>query len=98
MPIRRFPVLLYPGDDGYIVAECPVIPGCVTQGRDRDQALAHLREAIELCLDNREAEGWSLPERFEIVDLAPDPGTPLQPREGSPPLGGAPRRGGGWGA
>ncbi|MCA9491632.1 MAG: type II toxin-antitoxin system HicB family antitoxin [Myxococcales bacterium] len=57
-PIERFPVLLTAGEDGWLVAECPVIPGCVSQGRTRDEALANIREAILLCLDNQEEEGW----------------------------------------
>ena len=47
------PVRLRTGEDGYIIAECPVIPGCVTQGRTPADAMANVREAIKLCLDNR---------------------------------------------
>lgn len=46
-----FPVVLHAGMDGWIVAECPIIPGCVSQGRTREEALANIREAIELCLE-----------------------------------------------
>ena len=63
------PVVLRPGEDGWIVAECPVIPGCTSQGRTRDEALTNVQEAIELCLENREAEGWALPVGYEIVDV-----------------------------
>jgi predicted RNase H-like HicB family nuclease len=41
-------VLLYPGEDGYMVAEVPSLPGCISQGRTRDEALANVREAISL--------------------------------------------------
>jgi len=47
------PVILKTGEDGYIVAECPVIPGCISQGRTRGEALANIREAIELCLEDQ---------------------------------------------
>jgi predicted RNase H-like HicB family nuclease len=57
----RLPVVLIPGEDGYIVAECPVLPGCISQGKTRDEALANIKEAIELCLESREEEGWTLP-------------------------------------
>jgi len=67
--IDRFPVLIYAGEDGQLVAECPVIPGCVSQGRSRDEAVANIREAIALCLENREAEGWTLPAQFELLDV-----------------------------
>ncbi len=66
----ELPVILTPGEDGYLVAECPVIPGCISQGRTREEALRNIREAIELCLENREAEGWQLPGEYEIVRLA----------------------------
>lgn len=67
---QSLPVVLRPGEDGWIVAECPVIPGCISQGRDREEALGNIREAIELCLDTREEEGWSLPPEYEVVELA----------------------------
>ena len=38
-----------------IVAECPAIPGCVSQGQTEEEALANIREAIVVCLD---AEEW----------------------------------------
>jgi predicted RNase H-like HicB family nuclease len=41
-------VLLYPGEDGFIVAEAPSLPGCISQGRTRDEALSNAREAITL--------------------------------------------------
>ena len=45
-------MVLRSGEDGYIVAECPVLPGCISQGRTRAEALANIREAIELCLED----------------------------------------------
>lgn len=49
---NTFPVVLRPGDDGWIVAECPTLEGCISQGRTREEALANIREAIELCLES----------------------------------------------
>lgn len=68
-PSMRLPVVLRPGEDGWIVAECSVIPGCITQGRTRTEALENIREAIELALENQTAEGWRLPETYEIVEV-----------------------------
>jgi predicted RNase H-like HicB family nuclease len=65
-----YPVVLWPGDDGFWVAECPIIPGCVSQGRTREDALSNVREAIQLCLENREAEGWTLPTEYEFARVA----------------------------
>jgi predicted RNase H-like HicB family nuclease len=39
------------GVDGYIVAECPDNPGCISQGSTREEALANVVDAISLCLD-----------------------------------------------
>ena len=39
-------VVLYPGEDGYCVVECPSLPGCVSQGKTRQQAIANIKEAI----------------------------------------------------
>jgi predicted RNase H-like HicB family nuclease len=66
----ELPVMLTPDEDGGFVAECPVIPGCISQGDTRDEALANIREAIELCLENQSAEGWVLPRQIEITKIA----------------------------
>lgn len=66
--VDRIPVVLYTGEDGQTVAECTLIPGCISQGRTRDEAIANIREAIALCIANRDSEGWALPDRFEVVE------------------------------
>ncbi len=40
-------VLIYKGEDGFWVAECPSLPGCVSQGKTREEALRNIREAID---------------------------------------------------
>ena len=40
-------VIVYPGEDEYWVAECPSLPGCVSQGKNKEEAIANIREAIE---------------------------------------------------
>lgn len=44
-------VTLEQGEDGYIVVECPSLPGCVSQGKTEEDALANIKEAIELWLE-----------------------------------------------
>jgi predicted RNase H-like HicB family nuclease len=39
-------VVLYPGEDGYWVGECPGLPGCVSQEKTREEAIANIKEAI----------------------------------------------------
>jgi predicted RNase H-like HicB family nuclease len=47
-------------ETGMIVAECPAIPGCVSQGRTEDEAVANIREAIVACLEVRAESGMPL--------------------------------------
>jgi predicted RNase H-like HicB family nuclease len=61
-------VVVYPGEDGYWVAECPTLPGCISQGETRSIALANIREAIELYVEVLEEDGLPVPaERFEAM-------------------------------
>jgi predicted RNase H-like HicB family nuclease len=50
----KLPVTLYVDEDGWFVVNCPVIPGCARQGRTEEEALANIREAIQLCLEGPE--------------------------------------------
>ena len=45
-----FHVTLTKAEDGWFVAECPALPGCVSQGKDEQEALANIREAIAAWL------------------------------------------------
>ena len=45
-----FRVVLTPDEDGWIVAECPALPGCVSQGTTEQEALANIKEAITAWL------------------------------------------------
>jgi predicted RNase H-like HicB family nuclease len=40
-------VLIYRGEDGFWIAECPSLPGCVTQGETQDAVLANIKEAVQ---------------------------------------------------
>jgi predicted RNase H-like HicB family nuclease len=69
MSAIKLPVILTPGEDGYIVAEIPIIPGCISQGKTKEEALANIREAAELCMENREEEGWDLPAEYSVQEI-----------------------------
>ena len=61
-------VLIYPGEDGYWVVECPSLPGCISQGKTREEAILNIREAIALYIEVLEDNGKPVPEeRFESV-------------------------------
>jgi len=40
-------VIIYPGEDGYWVAECPSLPGCISQGATKQDTIANIKEAIQ---------------------------------------------------
>lgn len=50
--MRSFQVILRPGEDGFMIAECPALPGCISQGRTAQEAIQNIREAMELCLED----------------------------------------------
>ena len=61
-------VLLYPGEDSYFVVEVPSLPGCISQGKTREEALANIEEAISLYIEVLEEKGESVPEdKVEVV-------------------------------
>ncbi len=56
----KFIVNLERDETGMIIAECPAIPGCVSQGQTESEALTNIREAIAGCLEARQANGMPL--------------------------------------
>ncbi len=64
-------VIIYPGEDGFWVAECPSLPGCVSQGENRETAVANIREAIEGYVLALQDDGLTVPEEhFDALLLA----------------------------
>jgi predicted RNase H-like HicB family nuclease len=63
----RFPTLIDRDEDGMWVVECPAIPGCVSQGQTREEAMANIKDAIALCLEVRAERG--MPLTFETSDV-----------------------------
>ncbi len=53
-------VTIYPDEDGVFIAECPSIPGCVSQGKTEREAEQNIREAIKECLEVRAEKGMPL--------------------------------------
>ena len=61
-------VLVYPGEDGYFVVEVPSLPGCISQGKTREQALTNIEEAIILYIEVLQDRGAAIPEdTVEVV-------------------------------
>ncbi len=65
----RFLVTLDRDEDGVWIAEYPAIPGCASQGRTKGDALANVREAIQLCLEVRAGRGLPLTVETQQVEV-----------------------------
>jgi len=65
----KFVTTLERDEDGVWVAECPLIPGCVSQGQTREEAVANIREAIAACLEVRAERGLPLPVETQQVEV-----------------------------
>ena len=55
-------------EEGWVVAECPALPGCVSQGRTREEALENIQAAIELSIKSRRELGMPVPS--EVVEIS----------------------------
>ena len=66
----KFTVTIDRDETGMWVAECPAIPGCISQGKTKPEALKNVREAIELCLDVRAERGLPLTIETKQVEVA----------------------------
>ena len=64
-------VIIYPGEDQYFVAECPSLPGCISQGKTREEAISNIRTAIEGYISALEQDHIPIPpEKFEALLVA----------------------------
>lgn len=64
-------IVVHPGEDGCWIAECPSLPGCISQGKDRGNALENIKEAIEGYIVALEEDGLSVPEdHFDTMLVA----------------------------
>ena len=65
----KFPVTIERDEDGIFVIECPSIPGCISQGVIREDALANIREAIVGCLEVRAELGMPLTVETSQIEI-----------------------------
>lgn len=64
-------VIIFRAEDGYWVAECPSLPGCLSQGKTKEEAVTNIREAIRGYIAALEEDKLAVPEeRFEAVLMA----------------------------
>lgn len=66
----KFMVTVDRDEDGIWITECPSIPGCISQGDTKEEAITNIREAIELCLEVRAERGMPLTIETLQVEVA----------------------------
>ena len=71
----RYEVVLYKTDEGYAIT-CPALPGCWSQGANRDDALENISDAIRMYLDYLSDEAEALKER--LIQEGKDEGLPVE--------------------
>jgi predicted RNase H-like HicB family nuclease len=67
----KYRVLIETDEDGVFVAEVPSLPGCVSQGMTREEALVNIKEAIAVYVESLEAHGEAVPPPIteELVEV-----------------------------
>lgn len=63
----KLPITIYQDEDNWHVVACPIIPGCMSQGKTGGVALRNIQEAIELCIEVRREQG--LPITIQMTDI-----------------------------
>jgi predicted RNase H-like HicB family nuclease len=64
-------VVIYPGEDEYWVAECPSLPGCISQGKTKEEAIENVKEAIRGYVAALEDDHLTVPEdHFDALLVA----------------------------
>ena len=67
MKVYDFKVILEPDEESGYVVTCPSLSGCYSQGETIDEALANIREAIELCLEDLNERGEEIPDPSRLL-------------------------------
>ena len=64
-------VMIYHGEDGYWIAECPSLPGCISQGKTKTETLTNIKEAIEVYIEALKEDNLPVPEdRLDALLMA----------------------------
>ena len=69
----RYRVIIEQDEDGVFVAEVPALPGCISEGKTRSEAIGNIKEAIAGYLESLQAHGEPIPPSIseEIVEVGP---------------------------
>ena len=64
----KFLITLEGDEDGFIVASCPTLPGCHSQGKDKEEAIANITEAIQAYIESLVKHGEPVPRYSEFQE------------------------------
>jgi antitoxin HicB len=65
--MAKYKVIFEAAEEGGFVVTCPAVPGTVSQGETYEEALANIKEALELALECYREDGVRLPEDVEVI-------------------------------
>jgi predicted RNase H-like HicB family nuclease len=65
----KLPIVMKPGEDGFFVVEVPILPGCISQGKTKEEALANIREAAKLYIDTVGLANCKIPKKCITQDI-----------------------------
>ncbi len=63
--------IIYPGEDGWWVAECPSLPGCISQGKTQEEAIVNIKESIEGYLESLNKHNEPIPPPISSPQRSP---------------------------
>jgi len=71
--VMKYRVLIEPDEDGTFVAECPALPGCISEGKTREEAIANINDAIEGYLASLRKHGEPIPPPIteKLLEVSP---------------------------
>ncbi len=65
----KLPAMIKTGEDGFFVVEIPVLPGCISQGKTKAEALANIKEAAHLYLKTVGLGKYKIPGQYQLTDI-----------------------------
>jgi predicted RNase H-like HicB family nuclease len=66
--LRSFKVVLEPNEEGGYTVFVPILPGCISEGDTREEALANIKEAIELYIESLDDDGVPIPSETDVEE------------------------------
>jgi predicted RNase H-like HicB family nuclease len=68
----KFRIIIQTDEDGIFIAQCPSLPGCISQGKTRQEAIANIKEAAEAYIDSLKLHNEAIPPAIdeEIIEVS----------------------------